>query len=78
MLITPASGTNKDYSVYVRKNGTTLDLASRDIASADSGNPAKIVIITELDLVTNDFIELVIESNNSTTDVTCSAVTMII
>lgn len=78
MLVTPASGTNKDYSVYIRKNGIDIDLASRDIVSADSGSPSKIVVITEIELVTNDYLELVIEGNNSTTDVTCSAATIII
>lgn len=77
-LVTPSTGTNKEYTVHVRKNGTTLDLPSRDTVRADSGNPAKVVIISEIAFVTNDFIELVIESDNSTTDVTCSAVTLII
>ena len=78
MQVTPASGINKEYSIHVRKNGTTIDLASRDIVRADSGNPAKVVVITEEAFVTNDYIELVIEGDNSTTNVTCSAVTLII
>ena len=78
MQITPASGTNKEYSVHVRKNGITLDLASRDVVRADAGNPAKVILITEEAFITGDYIELVIEGDNSTTNVTCSAVTVVI
>lgn len=78
LQVTPASGINKEYDIHIRKNGTTLDLASRDHVKVDSGNPGKAVLVTAIPMVTNDFIEIVIEGTSSTTNVTCSAATLII
>lgn len=78
LQVTPASGTNREYDLHIRKNGTIIDLASRDHVRVDSGNPGKAVLITSIPMSTNDFIELVIEGTNSTTNVDCTAATLTI
>lgn len=75
---TPASGTNREYDFHFRVNGTTIDPASRDVIRADSGNPAKVIIITELELNENDYVEIIATATNSVVDITGSAVTVII
>jgi len=78
LLVTPASGTNKEYDLHIRKNGATLDPASRDVVKADSGNPAKAVVITELALSTTDYFEIVVTGANTSTAMIGSAATLII
>lgn len=86
MQIDPASGSNKEYWVYVRVhrwNGSgydspILDLQSRDGATTDSLNPSKVVGVTGIEMHTNDKIDLVIESKAGTTNVTCSFVSLTI
>lgn len=75
-LLDVAAGINKDYVVYIRKNGTDLDLASRDEISLDAANPTKTVGFGEVEMTTDDYIELVMEAITDQTDVTASALTM--
>jgi hypothetical protein len=75
---TPASGSNREYEFHFRVNGTTIDPASRDVIRADAGNPAKVIIITELELNENDYVEIVVASTSSTVNVTGEAATVII
>jgi hypothetical protein len=75
---TPVSGTNREYDFHFRVNGTTIDPASRDIIRADAGNPAKVIIITELELSQNDYVEIIVTATNSTVNITAEAVTVII
>lgn len=76
--VTPLSGSNREYELYIRKNGTTVDLQSRDIVSPDSGNPEKAILITEMEFATNDYIEIVIRSIGHTQNAECEAVTLAI
>ena len=76
--VTPESGSNRVYNLHIRKNGTTVDLQSRDIVSPDSGNPEKAILITEMAFITDDYIEIVIRSIGHTQDAECAAVTLAI
>jgi len=74
----PASGSNRTYDSYIRKNGSTLILLSRDTITADAANPAKMVLFATMPMVTTDYFEVVIENKTNNVDVTCEANSLII
>jgi hypothetical protein len=78
LQITPTSGTNREYDIHLRINGSTLDLASRDTVRVDAGNPGKAILVTDLNVSNGDYFEIVITATNSTQNVTASAVTLVV
>lgn len=77
-LLDPASGSNRTYWGYIRLNGTDLDLVSRDVISADAANPGKMILETEIEFSTGDYIEVVVENKTNSVDCTASGVNFII
>jgi hypothetical protein len=78
LMIEPTSGTNKQYTVYVRENGTTLNLSSRDVVNADANNPSKIVGVAQIQATTNAVFELVVENNTDDQDCLVTAASIVI
>lgn len=83
MQINPASGSNRTYWAYLRKNGPVsgggeLILLSRDVVRADAGNPAKMVLLTTTAFSTGDYFEVVIENKTNDVNVTCEANSLVI
>jgi len=76
--VSPVSGSNVTYWMYFRKNGTLLDLTSRDVVRPDSGNPQKIILQTRMNLITGDYIDLVIENKTNTTNANTEAANLLI
>lgn len=76
--VAPDSGSNQPYEIYVRVNGTTLDLQSRDTVTPDSGNPEKAVMITELTFNTDDYFEIVILGVGHSIDVDLTSVSLVV
>jgi hypothetical protein len=72
-MLDPSIGNNVSYNVYVRKNGTDIIQQSRDIVTADAQNPAKIVCVSQVNMSTNDFLEIVIENISNDNNCTISA-----
>ena len=78
-LCSNASGNNKNYQLYFRKNGTTLIPISLDQVNCDAGTPAKAVCVGSVELTTGDFLEpVIIGIGTANNNVTCSALAMII
>lgn len=77
-LVTPATGTNKEYDFYLRKNGTDLIPISYDPVKADSGSPSKASVMGDVLLVTNDYLELVVVGDGTTTSMTASGLSFIL
>ena len=69
----PASGSNKDYSFYVALNGTIIE-ASRGTRNLDAANPQGVSITSNTEMTTNDFVEIFVENNSDTTNITSSGV----
>lgn len=65
LAIEPASGTNKDMTAYVTKNGSIVANSSIS-ARGDSGNPRTITLVWQDNLVNADYIELWVENNSDT------------
>lgn len=74
--IEPVSGTNVTISSYIALNGTPLAYTQAS-ARASNGSPASITMISEVELSTNDYIEIFVENNDNSTDllITASAIT---
>jgi len=78
MLMNPASGNNRIYWTYLRKNGTTLILPSRDIVNADAANPAKAIGLGTVEMHTNDYLELIVIAKSAVIAVTAEALTLLV
>ena len=62
---TKAPANNSDFSIVVAKNGVVIAAPLASMAAASNNQSFQISFITELDLFTNDFVEVFIKSNNS-------------
>ncbi len=60
-----APSNNSDFSIVVAKNGVVIPAPLASIAAASNNQSFQINFITELDLSTNDYVEVFIKSNNS-------------
>lgn len=60
-----APATNSDFSIVVAKNGVVIAAPLASMAAATSNQSFQISFMTELDLSTNDYVEVFIKSNNS-------------
>ncbi len=59
----PASGV--DYSIAIAKNGVVIPTPNGSIAAASNNQSFQITLATELNLISNDFIEVFLRSNNT-------------
>lgn len=65
----PVSGTNQDVRLYIAKNGTAIS-GSGITRRTDSGNPGAITTIWQVEMATNDYVELFVSNETSATDIT--------
>lgn len=56
---------NSDFSIAIAKNGTIIGNPYGSMASASNGTSFQITLATEVDLSTNDYIEVWIRKNNT-------------
>jgi len=63
----PASGTNKDFTVYVALNGSVITNSGVP-ARASSGDVLAMMVPWQIEFSTGDFIEMFLENNTDTTD----------
>ena len=59
---------NGDFTVVLAKNGTVISQPNGNMAPSVNNQSFQITLVTELELVTNDYIEIFIRSNNSNTN----------
>lgn len=62
-----APANNSDFSIAIAKNGTVIPLPFGSMAAANNGTSFQIVLATEVDLTTNDYVEVWIRKNNTNT-----------
>ena len=76
---TPTTGNNKNYDFYMRVNGSVLVDISFDTINADAGTPQKAILIGEVELSTNDYIELIVIGRaTAPTNITCEGIAIVI
>ncbi len=63
-----APAANSDFSIVIAKNGVVITAPVASMAAASNNQSFQLSLITELDLVTNDYVEVFIKSNNSNTN----------
>lgn len=71
--VDPASGSNKDYSLHVKKNGSTVRAASRATVQASAGSPVNVTVFDQVPMDETDYIEIVIQNDTDTVNVTCKS-----
>ena len=69
IVVDPVSGTNKSIRAFVAVNGVSIAISGKAIL-VDAGSPAEITIMWQEKLSTNDFIEVFIENETDSVDVT--------
>jgi hypothetical protein len=62
-----APANNSDFSIGIAKNGTILSAPLASMAAATNNQSFQIILNTELDLTTGDYIEVFIRTNNGNT-----------
>lgn len=62
-----APSNNSDFAIAIAKNGVVIGNPYGSMASANSGTSFQITLATEVDLSTNDYIEVWIRRNNGNT-----------
>ncbi len=55
---------NTDFSIAIAKNGIVIPLPAASMGSASNNQAFQITFNTEVDMITNDYIEVFIKSNN--------------
>lgn len=70
--IEPVSGTNKDISVYIAKNGVII-ANSKATARVSSGSPQSVTVVWQDELTQDDYIEVWVENNTDAVDLLISA-----
>jgi hypothetical protein len=66
-----APANNSDFSIVIAKNGVTIAAPVASMAAAANNQSFQISFISELDLSTNDYVEVFVKSNNgSATSIT--------
>ena len=74
----PASGNNRDYNFYIKKNNTTLIPISFDPVNVDAGTPGKIICIGDVELANGDFLEPIVIGDGNSINVTCGGLAFIV
>lgn len=62
-----APSNNSDFSIAIAKNGTVIPIPNGSMAATNSNQSFQITLETEVDLTTNDYIEVFIRKNNTNT-----------
>lgn len=62
-----APSNNSDFSIAIAKNGTVISIPNGSMAATNSNQSFQITLETEVDLMTNDYIEVFIRRNNNNT-----------
>lgn len=75
ITVNPAAGTNKNIRAYIAKNGSVVTGSGKSVLT-DTGDPATLSLIWQLDLATSDFIEVFIENKTDTTDITVTDIVL--
>lgn len=70
--VEPVSGTNKNISIRLAKNGTTIAGSQRTVR-ADSGSPISMTMPWQEDMSTNDYVEAFITNDTDTVNVLVSS-----
>jgi hypothetical protein len=65
IIAAKAPANNSDFSLVIAKNGVVIAAPVASMAAASNNQSFQITFITELDMVTNDYVEVFIKSNNS-------------
>lgn len=60
-----APAASSDFSIVIAKNGVAIATPLASMAAAANNQSFQVSFITELDLTTNDYVEVFIKSNNS-------------
>jgi hypothetical protein len=60
-----SSSSSGDYSIAIAKNGTVISNSTGSMAVAVNNQSFQIIISSEVDLVTNDYLEVFIRTNNN-------------
>lgn len=69
--IASASGTNKDIHAYLALNGAVIANSGKQ-ARVGATDPSNIGVIWQLELTTNDYLEMFVENNSDTIDLVVS------
>lgn len=69
IVVEPASGTNKSIRAFVAVNGTEVPISGKSI-QVDAGKPSELTIMWQEKLVTGDFVEVFIENETDSVNVT--------
>jgi hypothetical protein len=77
-VVSLESGNNKDIEVYVYKNGSASPGSSSHITTSGTGKGENVVVQSIVELATNDYVEIWVANDDDTTDVTVTALNMII
>jgi len=62
-----APGNSTDYTITFAKNGTVITAPTSSIGPMSNGQGFQIILESEVDLATNDYVEVFIKSNSGTT-----------
>lgn len=77
-VISALSGNNNQIGLYIAKNGTVLEETEIYATTSGSGRAESIKVQGILQLATNDYIELFVENNTATNDITVQDLSTII
>lgn len=69
IVISSKAANGYDFSIAIAKNGTIIPVPYGSMASASNNQSFQITFITEVDLATNDFIEVWIRTNSGTNSI---------
>ncbi|MFN3445403.1 MAG: hypothetical protein ACK44D_06665 [Bacteroidia bacterium] len=59
-----SSSNNSDFTIAIAKNGTVVNTSTGSMAAVNNNQSFQIILSTEVDLLTNDYIEVFIRTNN--------------
>lgn len=76
--ITFTSGNNQDIALYVAKNGSTIPESEMIVSTDGTGKASAISVQGVVSLQETDYIEIFIENNTSTTNITVEYLNTII
>jgi len=77
-VLSLTAGNNQDIDLRIAKNGTTQARSHQEVTTSGSGSAQNIVVKDIFTLTTNDYIELFVANNTSTTNITVIDLNVII
>lgn len=66
------SGSNTTVAIYFAKNGNILNRSAVDITTASAGQPRAVTVVSKVDLVTDDYLEVWLANEGGTGDIEVS------